>query len=95
MRNRRSPNKQMRRVRRALEEKRRRDEQRAIPPCENCGRGAGQTAILGAVEYPVKERPYSGGWGCEQCEDGLPGDLRDPNYGPHVIKIVPTPTRGR
>jgi hypothetical protein len=25
----------------------------------------------------------------------LPGEHRDPDHGPHVIEIVPTPTRDR
>jgi hypothetical protein len=91
VRNRRSRNKQMRRVRRALEEKCHRDEQLAIAPCENCGRGAGQMVMLGAVEDPSNERPYSGGWGCEECEEGLPGEIRVPDRV-HAVRIVAAPS---
>jgi hypothetical protein len=54
--------------------------------------GRGQTVMLGAVEYPAKERPYSGGWGCEACAEGLPGEVRDPDRV-HVVRIVAAPSR--
>ena len=47
---------------------------------------------LGAVEDPSKERPYSGGWGCEACAEGLPGEVRDPDRV-HVVRIVAAPSR--
>jgi hypothetical protein len=47
--------------------------------------------MLGAVEYPAKERPYSGGWGCEACAEGLPGVVRDPDRV-HVVRIVAAPS---
>jgi hypothetical protein len=47
--------------------------------------------MLGAVEDPSNERPYSGGWGCEECEEGLPGEIRDPDRV-HAVRIVAAPS---
>jgi hypothetical protein len=41
---------------------------------------------------PVITRPYSGGWGCRFCEDGLPGEMWRADM-PHTIRITDAPSR--
>jgi hypothetical protein len=41
---------------------------------------------------PVLTRPYAGGWGCEFCVDGLPGEMWHEGV-PHTIRIMDAPTR--
>jgi hypothetical protein len=83
VRNRRTRNKFLRRVRRDLEAKRHRAAQEALPPCPHCGRGAGQMALIGfGSDTP----------GCEHCCGGLPGEDRSDGEV-HVVKITEAPTR--
>jgi hypothetical protein len=83
VRNRRTRNKFLRRVRRDLEAKRHRQEQEALAPCPRCGRRAGQVALIGF---------RSGGPGCEHCASGLPGEDRSDGRV-HVVRITNAPTR--
>jgi hypothetical protein len=41
---------------------------------------------------PVISRPWSGGWGCRFCADGLPGEKFRAGT-PHTIKLVDSPSR--
>jgi len=41
---------------------------------------------------PVLTRPYAGGWGCEFCLDGLPGEYALADV-PHTIRVRAAPTR--
>jgi hypothetical protein len=69
-------------------------QQRAIPPCPGCGRRAGQTAIIDATAAAkVGGRDLAAGSpGCELCQNGLPGEHREPGRV-HVLRFTDAPSR--
>jgi hypothetical protein len=87
-----SRRKRRREIRRAREERAIREEHQAIPPCPGCGRRAGQICFVDLSsmrDIPRRRRTTSG---CEQCVDGLPGEIRTLGRV-HVVRIVDSPSR--
>jgi hypothetical protein len=96
MRDARRRKKRLRELERERDRERFKQQQRDIPPCPNCGRRAGQMAIIDAtLEALAGERDLGAGKpGCPECVDGIVGEYTHPGTV-NVLRYIDAPSRAQ